>query len=155
MPHVVSIAYTPADIERRPSDRYARAPLERATLVANRGIDGDVKSKPGKRQLNVMLAETVAALQAEGLRTAPGELGEQLVVAELDASALERGSRLCIGRTALIELTSLRTPCERFAHIQSVPAEFAVGRIGFMARVLEGGEIEIGSEVIVERDMAD
>jgi MOSC domain-containing protein YiiM len=151
MAHVVSIAYTPPQIERRPTDRYARARLQRATLVANRGIQGDVKAKPGKRQLNVMLAETVAVLQAEGLRTAPGELGEQLVVAGLNERALEPGSRLRIGRTAVIELGEPRTPCGRFAHIQSVSVASAVGRIGFMARVLEGGEIEVGSTVTVER----
>jgi MOSC domain-containing protein YiiM len=152
MAHVVSIAYTPPQIERRPTDRYARARLQRATLVANRGIQGDVKAKPGKRQLNIMLAETVAALHGEGLRTAPGELGEQLVIAGLEEWGLLPGDRLRIGRTALVELGEPRTPCGRFAHIQFVSVASGVGRIGFMARVLEGGEIQVGSNVTVERD---
>ena len=31
MPHVVSIAYTPRGVERRPADHYARVAVERAT----------------------------------------------------------------------------------------------------------------------------
>jgi MOSC domain-containing protein YiiM len=150
MPHVVSIAYTPRDIERHPRDRYARVAADRAALVANRGIEGDVKATSGKRQLNVMLAETVAELAAEGLSASPGELGEQLVIAGLDDRSLRPGARLRIGDAAVIELGKLRTPCERFAHIQDTPIEQAIGRIGYMARVIESGAIEVGSAVHLE-----
>jgi len=144
MPHIVSIAYTPADTERRPADHYARASLTHAALVAGQGIAGDVKAKAGKRQLNVMLAETVAELRAEGFCTAPGELGEQLVIAGLGAAAIP-GARIQLGDSAVIELGELREPCGRFARIQGVPAAAGEGRIGFMARVLVDGEIAVGS----------
>ena len=152
MGHVQSIAYTPENIARAPADRYARVSNERAVLVAGRGIEGDVKARPGKRQLNVMLAEGVARLREDGYRTAPGELGEQLVIAELAECAVESGTRLRIGETAVVELGKLRTPCERFAGIQGSPASAAKGRIGFMARVLMGGEIGVGSPVVVENE---
>ena len=61
MPHVVSIVYTPRDAPQpRPPDHYVRVPVERVTLVENRGIKGDVKGRPGTRQLNIMAAETLA-----------------------------------------------------------------------------------------------
>jgi hypothetical protein len=47
VPHVASIAYTPRTVERKPTDRYARVPLERATLVEGRGIAGDMKGTAG------------------------------------------------------------------------------------------------------------
>jgi MOSC domain-containing protein YiiM len=147
MPHVVSITYRPADIEQRPPDRYARVALERATLVEDRGIDGDTKGHGGSRQLNVMRAETVERLRADGFRTRPGELGEQLVLAGLEADALSPGARLRLGDTAVIEITTTRTPCERFAHIQGKSIKEAWGRIGAMARVVCGGEIAVGAEV--------
>jgi MOSC domain-containing protein YiiM len=152
MAHVLSIAYTPGNIERAPAERYARVSCERAVLVAGRGIEGDVKARPGKRQLNVMLAEGVARLREDGYRTAPGELGEQLVIAGVEEDAVQSGARLRIGESAVVELGKLRTPCERFAGIQGSPAEAAKGRIGFMARVLAGGEIEVGSPVVVQGD---
>ncbi|MGL4552975.1 MAG: hypothetical protein ACRC33_17505, partial [Gemmataceae bacterium] len=72
MPTVTSITHKPADAERRPADRFSRVPLPRATLVAGRGIDGDTKGRFEGRELNVLRAETVAELNAEGFRTAPG-----------------------------------------------------------------------------------
>ncbi len=149
MPHIVSIAYTPAEIERRPADRYARMPLQRATLVARHGIEGDAKASRGKRQLNVMLAEDVERLRAEGFHAATGELGEQLVIVGLSPDAAVPGACLRLGDSAVVELVELRTPCGRFARVQGQPAAVAAGRIGFMARVVVGGEIAVGSPAMV------
>ncbi len=151
---IVSITGTPADVERRPADRYARVAVERATLQQGRGIEGDVKSRGGDRQLNVMRAETVAELREEGFRVAPGELGEQLVIAGLDADVLAVGGRLRLGASAVLEVTAPRTPCSRFAHIQGKSIEAARGRIGVMARVVQGGDIAVGGAVAVEEASA-
>jgi MOSC domain-containing protein YiiM len=147
MPYILSIAYTPFDVDRQPRDRFARVAVQRACLVANHGIDGDAKATASKRQLNVMLAETVDQLRAEGLHALPGQLGEQLVIAGLNPHDLAPAVRLRIGDDAVIEFGKPRTPCDRFAHIQGVPVESAVGRIGYMARVINDGEIAIGSPV--------
>ena len=149
MPHLVSIAYRPADIEQRPQDRYARVPVERAKLVEGHGIDGDTKGRFPKRELNVILAEIVEQLRAEGFRAAPGELGEQLVIAGLGPDVLTPGVRLRLGETAVIEITAPRTPCSRFAHIQGRTIKSARGRIGVMARVVCGGDIALGDAVAV------
>jgi MOSC domain-containing protein YiiM len=150
MPHLTSISYRPADVEQRPPDRYARVAVERATLVAGRGIDGDTKGRGGDRQLNVMRAETVERLREEGFRTDPGELGEQLVIAGLGPDTLAPGVRLRLGESAVIEVTRVRTPCGRFAHIQGRTIQAAWGRIGVMARVVCGGDIAVGAAVRVE-----
>jgi MOSC domain-containing protein YiiM len=154
MPHLVSITYKPADVEQRPQDCFARVALERGALVEGRGIDGDTKGRGGDRQLNVMLAETVERLREDGFRTAPGELGEQLVIAGLGPDALAPGARLRLGDSAVIEITTTRTPCGRFAHVQGKSIKDAWGKIGAMARVVCGGEIAVG--VVVRReDSAD
>ena len=150
MAHVASIAYKPADAERRPHDHFTRVTVERAELVAGRGMVGDAKARQDSRQLNVLLAETVEQLRAEGFRTAPGELGEQLVIAGLATETIGPGVRLRIGRAAVIELVYYRVPCTRFERIQGQPKHLVSGRIGFMARVLVGGEVAVGSPVSVE-----
>ena len=149
MAHLVSIAYTPADVARKPRDRYARVVVRAATLVVGHGIAGDVKGTRGRRQLNVMLAETVEQLRAEGFRAGPGELGEQLVIAGLPAAALVPGVRLRLG-AAVIEITLPREPCGRFARVQGRPKNTAAGRVGVLARVVIGGDIRVGDEVAVE-----
>jgi MOSC domain-containing protein YiiM len=151
MPHIVSIVYTPENIDQRPADRYARVAVSQATLVKGMGIQGDSKGRGGKRQLNVMLAGTVEQLRAEGFRTAPGELGEQIVIAGLESVSPSAGLRLHLGEAAVIEVTYPRTPCGRFSRIQGQPQETAQGRIGVLARVVQGGEIVVGDPVRVER----
>ncbi len=150
MAHVVSLVYTPADVERHPQDRFARVSLARALLVEGHGIAEDRKGRGDSRQLNVMLAEVVEQLRAEGFRTAPGELGEQLVIAGLDPTSVAPGVRLRVGESAVIEIVYARMPCSRFARVQGKPRDAARGRIGYMARVVRGGEVAVGSAVSLE-----
>jgi len=148
MPEVVSIVYTPYPPGPRPQDRYERVPVERVRLVENRGIEGDAKGRPGERQLNVMCAEVLAELAAEGFRTGPGEMGEQVVVAGVPTADLVPGARLQLGG-AVVEVVLPRTGCARFEHIQGKPKQSAKGRLGVMARVVTGGEVAVGDAVRV------
>lgn len=147
MAHIVSIAYTPADIERKPPDWYGRVAVDRAVLVEGHGIECDLKGGRGKRQLNVMRAEALAELAAQGRKVAPGEMGEQLVLSGVESASLVPGSRLRLGATAVIEVTIPRTGCDRFEHIQRTSKESVAGRLGVMARVVTGGEIRVGEAV--------
>jgi MOSC domain-containing protein YiiM len=144
---VVSIVYRPPDAGR-PQDHYAREPVERARLVEFQGIEGDRKGGTGDRQLNVMLAESVAELQAEGFKAGPGELGEQIVISGIPAGALVPGARLRLGE-AVIEVGIPRTGCARFEAIQGKLKATAKGRLGVMARVVTGGEVAVGDPVEV------
>jgi MOSC domain-containing protein YiiM len=149
MPHVVSIAFKSAEMESKPADRFSRTSVERAVLATRQGIVGDMKGGSGKRQLNVMFAETVAELEAEGFHTAPGELGEQIVIAGLPVESRTAGTQLQIGESAVISLGIPRTGCARFEHIQQRSKQSAAGRLGMMARVVAGGEIAVGDQVTV------
>lgn len=148
MGRLVSIVYSPTDREAKPRDHYTRVPLERVALVEGEGIAGDRKAAGGKRQLNVMAAEQLTGLQAEGFATDPGEMGEQLIVSGIDPTALVSGARVRLG-AAVIEVTIPRTGCDRFEHIQGKPRQLAAGRLGVMARVVTGGAIAVGDAVEV------
>lgn len=146
MAHIVSIVYRPQDTGR-PEGRYARVPADRVRLVEANGIDGDLKGTE-KRQLNIMRAETLAELAAEGFKTGPGEMGEQIVIAGLDPAALAEGARLRIGE-AVIEIGIPRTGCARFESIQGRSRSEVKGRLGSMATVVVSGEVAVGDEVSV------
>lgn len=149
MPRIASIAYTPRDVERRPTDHYARVLLDRATLVDQKGIAGDVKGSGGARQLNIMRAETLAELATEGRKTGPGQMGEQLVIAGLDATAFTEGTRLQLGESVVIEIGIPRTGCARFEYIQATTKQDVAGRLGVLARVVAGGDVTVGDAVTV------
>jgi len=149
MPHVVSIVYTPASVpDLRPGERYARVSAGRVRLVEGHGIEGDAKGGPGRRQVNLMAAETLEELSAEGFKTGPGEMGEQIVVAGIDPRTVAVGTRVRVGG-AVVEVTLPRTGCSRFEHIQGKPKRSVTGRLGVLARVVSGGEVAVGDEVRV------
>jgi MOSC domain-containing protein YiiM len=149
MPTLTSIVYKPIAANPYPEDRYLRVSVTEAQLVLGRGLEGDVKGRAATRQLNIMSAETLAQLQAEGYQTAPGQMGEQLVIAGLDVATLPSGARLQIGAEAQVEVLKLRTGCDRFQRIQGhAPAE-AARRLGIIANVVAAGPIRVGDTVTV------
>lgn len=147
MAHVVSIVYRPKSTGR-PQDRYERVPVARARLAEFKGIVGDQKGGSTKRQLNIMLAETLAELATEGYKVGPGEMGEQIVLAGLAPAALAQGARLKLGG-AVVEIGILRTGCARFEMIQGKPRALSKGRLGVLATVVSGGEVAVGDAVEV------
>ena len=150
MGELVSIVYKPVD-EAAAEDGYTRIPLQEARLVVGHGIEGDSKGA-ATRQLNLMAAGTIQTLANEGFTSAPGELGEQLIVANVDIDSLPAGARLAIGQSACIEVTEPRTGCGKFERYQGKRKEEACGRLGQMARVVTGGMIRIGDPVRLVAD---
>ena len=149
MPKVVSIVYTPENVERKPEDFYARVALDRVTLIEGHGIAGDIKGNTGTRQLNIMRAETMAELAGEGLKSKPGELGEQIVIEGFPPEQFVEGARFRIGQSAEIAIGIPRTGCGRFEHIQGTSKKNVAGRLGVLATVSAAGEIVVGDEVTV------
>jgi SAM-dependent methyltransferase len=144
---IVSIVHCPEGIDPKPPDHYARVPQDAAVLEPARGIVTDRKGARENRQLNVMARETLDRLAAEGYQTAPGQMGEQLVLSGIAVDALPAGTRLRLGEEAVIEVYMLRTGCSRLQHIQGCTPAQVAGRLGVMARVVVGGAIRVGDAV--------
>ena len=149
MAEIVSIVYKPEEMEQ-PAGRYLRVPLEKARLVAGYGIEGDAKGGHPRRQLNIMSADTLAALAAEGFTVEPGCMGEQIIVRGLDVDRLAAGDRLRLGRTATIEVIQPRTGCDRFEAYQGKHPKEAAGRLGVIAAVVASGVIRVGDPVAAD-----
>jgi MOSC domain-containing protein YiiM len=148
MSELVSIVYKPMNAASSEED-YLRIPLAQTRLVVDYGIEGDAKGGNPTRQLNLMSAGTLQHLAQEGFRTAPGQMGEQLIVADLEIDHLPCGTRLQIGEQACVELTEPRTGCGKFERYQDKKREEAAGRLGMMARVVVSGTITTGDVVQV------
>ena len=146
MGKLVSIVYKPGDATAN-ADGYTRLPLQEAHLIVGKGIEGDLKGASQTRQLNIMAADTVTELATEGFSASPGEMGEQLLVADVEIDSLPAGTRIQIGSSACIEVTEPRTGCGKFERYQGKRKEEASGRLGQMARVVADGIIRIGDPV--------
>jgi len=150
MARIASIAFSPPGENQRPNDHYHRVSMQCATLIAGLGIETDRKGKGGDRQLNIMSSATLAELAAEGFKTAPGQMGEQIVLDGIDIDTLPAKTRLRLGTTAIVELVLPRTGCDRFERIQGKHKKLVRGRLGMIARVIASGPVAVGDPVVVE-----
>ena len=86
-------------------------------------------------------------------------MGENVTTRGIDLLGLPAGTRLCLGDTAVIEVTGLRNPCAQLDRVQRGLMGATLGRdqngdlvrkAGIMAVVLAGGEVRPGNPIRVE-----
>jgi MOSC domain-containing protein YiiM len=136
-----------------------KLPVEEAT-VGSLGIAGDyhrdLRSHGGPdRALCLYTLEQIQRLQGEGHPIFPGSVGENITLEGIDNAALTLGTRLRLGDTVEIELTSYTAPCanitESFADgdFTRISEKLHPGESRIYARVLSGGTIRTGDPVVV------
>jgi len=148
MTQIASIVFKPVGVDESPNE-YLRVDLDDAMLVAGYGIEGDVKGGHPKRQLNIMSYETLTNLRVLGFYTEPGQMGEQIVIHQMDVDSLLPGARVQLGTEAVIEVVERRNGCDRFEEGQKRPRSEVAVQMGGMAKVIMGGHIKVGDPVRV------
>ena len=121
--------------------------VQSANVIEGLGIEGDKHaSAVSKRQ--VLLADK-EALDAVGVL--PGTIKENVTVEGVDVMQLPAGSRVRLGRSALVEITAICEPCFRMDEIRDGLKQELEGRRGMVSRVVQGGIINVGDPITVER----
>lgn len=148
-------------------------PIAGPVMVDSAGVEGDthrnLKYHGGPNKAVLMIAaEFVDELAGMGYPVVYGSLGENFTVAGLDRKMWRMGQRYRVGSDAVIELTTLRSPCLNLdvfgpaikdevydlrcrAGDVSSP-NWAKG--GFYARVVRPGLVMAGAVVELEWDIA-
>ncbi|RMH57649.1 MAG: MOSC domain-containing protein [Deinococcus-Thermus bacterium] len=122
--------------------------VEQARLVEGMGVVGDrhFGKNPDQAVLIVGQSAYEYAEQA-GIPLPPGALGENIRV-DFDPHTLESGARLRVG-PALLELTSACTVCSSLSSFDLRLPKLLLGKRGLYARVLQGGVVQVGDEVLI------
>ena len=151
----------------KPKEGRARGLPKRAVpelTITAAGVQGDynrwrTEEADGDPDQAVLLLteEILSALQAEGWPVRAGDLGENLILADLPSGALVPGARLHLGDVAL----EVSKPCEPCIVLYGLPyvgpergAAFLralKGRRGWFARVVRGGTVRPDMTVEVRR----
>jgi molybdenum cofactor synthesis domain-containing protein len=119
----------------------------RARLVENHGLEGDAHAGDGPRQVSLLARDKVQAFREKGAEVADGDFGENLVVEGLDFKSLPPGTRLS-GGEALLEITQIGKECHSPCRIHQRMGDCIMPREGVFARVLRGGVIGVGDDLV-------
>ena len=141
----------------KPKEGRARGLPKRATsqlTITPEGVRGDFnrwrteKANGDPDQAVLFLSEEILAdLRAEGWPVQAGDLGENLIVADIPPRAFQPGALVRVGEVVL----ELSKPCDPCTILYSLPyvgltrgpafVRTLQGRRGWFARVLQGGTI--------------
>jgi MOSC domain-containing protein YiiM len=118
--------------------------LRTVRAIADLGLEGDSHAKAGSaRQVLLMDEETLAVFQLSAAR-----IRENITTRGIDLKSLAAGARLRAG-TAIFEITKPCSPCEFINAIRSGLRTEMEGQRGMLARVVHGGEIQVGDTIEV------
>jgi MOSC domain-containing protein YiiM len=127
----------------------SKAPQESAELVADHGVQGDCHAGTHPQyHVSLFAQEVLHAIQNEGFELTPGELSANLFTEGLSLDSLTPGTQICIG-TAIIEIVKARKPCHSITRISNRLPKRLYGQCGQLARVIQGGTVQVGVEIIL------
>jgi MOSC domain-containing protein YiiM len=127
-----------------------KEPVDEAMLVVDHGLSGDAHARDWHRQISLLAVESIRAMAARhpGQGLGPGSFAENLTTEGLDLPGLPVGTRLRIG-SAELEITQIGKKCHAKCQIHKQAGECIMPRQGIFARVLVGGAIQIGTEIVI------
>lgn len=150
---------------------FSKSNLMSIKLIEGIGVEGDAHAgrtvkhlyllkkdptQPNLRQVHLIHAELLDALNAEGFSVGPGQLGENITTRGIDLLGLPAGAKLRMGAEAIVEVTGLRNPCHQIDDFQKGMLKVVMDRdekgnlvrkAGVMGIVLVGGEVRPGDAI--------
>lgn len=134
-----------------PSKGTEKTNIHRALLKENWGIEGDAHAGTWHRQVSLLSWQKVQEFNLLGACVCDGSFGENLLVDGIDCARLPIGTKLRCG-DILLEVTQIGKECHHGCAIQQRVGTCIMPREGIFARVLHGGTIREGDEIMIVRE---
>jgi len=126
-----------------------KIPVESAVLNVDHGIEGDAHAGKWHRQVSLLAEESIEKMRVGGLEVGYGDFAENITTSGLVLYEIPVGTKLRLGQ-CLVEVTQIGKECHDRCAIYEAVGDCVMPREGIFARVLCGGEIKKGDEVLVE-----
>ena len=126
-----------------------KTPVESALLRVEHGVDGDAHAGPWHRQVSLLAEESIEKMRAKGLDVSYGDFAENITTRGLVLYEIPVGTKMRIGECHA-EVTQIGKECHDRCAIYYAAGDCVMPREGIFVRVLKGGSIKKGDEIIVE-----
>lgn len=122
--------------------------IGKAEFIENFGLQNDAHAGNWHRQVSLLSNDKIEAFRAKGIDIVYGAFGENLVVEDIDFAKLPIGTRFQC-KEVILELTQIGKKCHNECEIFKKVGDCIMPREGVFARVLHGGVIEVGDDLLV------
>ncbi len=140
---IVSIAYSKKKGTRKTT-------VERGTLIADHGLDGDAHAGPWHRQVSFLASESIDKAREKGLDVTFGDFAENIASTGVDWTRLPIGARVKLGDAAEVEISQIGKECHNKCAIYYKAGDCIMPREGVFARVIQGGDIHKGDKIEIQ-----
>ena len=125
-----------------------KKPVPSVELVLEHGIAGDAHAGDWHRQVSLLAQESIDKMRAMGLSVSAGDFAENITTIGIDLVSLPIGTRLSLGLT-LLEVTQIGKECHTRCAIFYQAGDCVMPKEGIFARVLKGGTVTPGTEILL------
>lgn len=127
----------------------AKRNIGQGEFIANHGLKGDAHAGDWHRQVSLLSLEKINEFRAKGANVQDGAFGENLVVQGIDFKSLPVGAILRCGGVVL-EISQIGKECHNHCAIYKQIGDCIMPREGVFAKVIRGGIIKTGDEMLAE-----
>lgn len=124
-------------------------------LIPDHGLEGDAHAGKWHRQVSLLSLSSVEKMKALGLDVTYGSFAENLTISGFEVYKLPVGTRLRIGEQAVVEVTQIGKECHDRCAIYHTAGDCVMPREGIFVRVLQGGTVRKGDEVVVMSEQSN
>ena len=101
------------------------------------------------RQVSLLAIASIDKMRSRGLELKPGDFAENITIEGMNLHQLPVGTRLAIGDQVLLEISQIGKECHTACAIRRQVGQCIMPEEGIFARVLRGGKVRPGDEVII------
>lgn len=123
--------------------------VEDASLITNHGLEGDAHAGPWHRQVSFLASESIEKSRENGLDVTFGDYAENIATSGIDWKKIPLGTRLRLSDSAIVEITQIGKECHNKCAIYYKAGDCIMPREGIFARVITGGKIRAGDNIII------
>jgi molybdopterin adenylyltransferase len=113
------------------------------------GLEGDAHADCcTHRQVSLLAIESIERMRSMGFDIGPGDFAENLTTKGINLVALPVGTRLSVGQGVVLEVTQIGKQCHTGCAIFRLIGKCVMPKEGVFARVIRGGLVKAGDELL-------
>jgi MOSC domain-containing protein YiiM len=104
------------------------------------------------RQVSLLAMESIDKMRRLGFEVGPGDFAEKLTTRGVELLSLPVGTRICVGKDIILEVTQLGKECHSGCAIRQEIGKCIMPREGIFARVIHGGCVRAGDDIRIDKN---